>query len=68
VNTLRTWGVGAFSAGSYGNAKGGRGEITHTETDAEGANVMSGMEWIAFVIGTALLVSIGVLAWKVTSH
>lgn len=29
---------------------------------------MSGMEWVAFVIGTALLVSIGVLAWKVTSH
>jgi hypothetical protein len=34
----------------------------------EGENAMSGMEWLAFVIGSAVLVSIGVLAWKVTSH
>jgi hypothetical protein len=29
---------------------------------------MTGMEWIAFGLGTALLACIAVLAWKVTSH
>ncbi len=29
---------------------------------------MSGMEWIAFGLGTALLTSIGVLAWMITRH
>jgi hypothetical protein len=29
---------------------------------------MTGMEWYAFVVGTALLACIGVLVWKVTHH
>jgi len=32
------------------------------------ATVMTIMEWVVFVIGTALLACIGALAWKVTSH
>lgn len=29
---------------------------------------MTGMEWYAFVVGTALLGCLGVLMWKVTHH
>jgi hypothetical protein len=41
---------------------------SHAAEAHAGEDDMSGMEWIALVISTALLVSIGVLAWKVTSH
>jgi hypothetical protein len=29
---------------------------------------MTGTEWYAFIIGTALLACMGVLMWKVTQH
>lgn len=29
---------------------------------------MSGIEWVAFVIGAGLFLSLAVLAWKVTHH